>query len=102
MNKTRIFSTVTLAAGILFSTALFESTLGAGQAQAQGYGNMSCGELWYARNSIYAQQGYCFKTSRARQVFGPRCYAPWGRLTPSQQRRVDDIVYWERRYGCRR
>ncbi|SNY93243.1 YARHG domain-containing protein [Cohaesibacter sp. ES.047] len=70
-------------------------------ANAQGYRNMTCGELWYERNAIYAQQGYCFKTRRARQTFGPRCYSPWGRLTASQQRRVNRIVGWERRYGCR-
>jgi hypothetical protein len=29
------------------------------EAQAQ-----SCGELWYRRNSIYKQAGYCFKTAR--------------------------------------
>jgi len=71
------------------------------QASAQGYQYMSCGELWYERNAIYARQGYCFKTQRARRTFGPRCYAPWGRLTASQQRRVNRIVSWERRYGCR-
>ena len=27
------------------------------QANAQGYQYMSCGELWYARNAIYARQG---------------------------------------------
>ena len=70
-------------------------------AQAQAYRNMSCGELWYARNAIYARKGYCFKTRRARSVFGPRCYPPFGRLTGSEQRRVNQIVRWERYYGCR-
>ncbi|WP_319531141.1 YARHG domain-containing protein [uncultured Cohaesibacter sp.] len=96
---------VLIAAGFLFAAPIatvpgtdfsFVS-----QANAQGYQYMSCGELWYARNAIYAQQGYCFKTQRARQTFGPRCYAPWGRLTVSQQRRVNRIQSWERRYGCR-
>ena len=30
----------------------------------------SCSELWYRRNSIYKQAGYCFKTARAIQTFG--------------------------------
>ena len=37
----------------------------ASEAQAQ-----SCGELWYRRNSIYKQAGYCFRTARAIQAFG--------------------------------
>ena len=87
-----------LAAFVPTSTDGFSFTR---SANAQNYQYMTCGELWYARNAIYARRGYCFKTRRARQVFGPRCYAPWGRLTASQQRRVDRIVRWERRYGCR-
>jgi hypothetical protein len=34
-------------------------------AQAQG-----CEELWYRRNSLYKQAGYCFKTARAIRTFG--------------------------------
>lgn len=70
-------------------------------ANAQSYRYMSCGDLWYQRNAIYANQGYCFKTRRAQNAFGRRCYPPYGRLSRSQQRRVNDIVYWERRKGCR-
>ncbi|WP_319568768.1 YARHG domain-containing protein [Cohaesibacter marisflavi] len=102
MKKARLFSSIMMAAGIMFISPLLDGALGPNKAAAQGYRNMTCGELWYARNAIFARQGYCFKTARARQVFGPRCYAPWGRLTPGQQRRVDTIVYWERRFGCRR
>ncbi|WP_319410257.1 YARHG domain-containing protein [uncultured Cohaesibacter sp.] len=91
-----------LAAGILLMAPLLGISAFSNPAKAQAYRNMTCGELWYARNAIYARQGYCFKTVRARQVFGPRCYEPWGRLTPAQQRRVDQIIYWERYYGCRR
>lgn len=106
MFKTHSFlSVLLLTTGFFISSSLFsnsESELGfTNAAKAQGYQYMTCGELWYARNAIYAQQGYCFKTRRARQTFGPRCYAPWGRLTASQQRRVNLIQRWERRYGCR-
>ena len=73
----------------------------ANKAAAQSYRYMTCGELWYARNAIYARQGYCFKTQRARRTFGARCYAPWGRLTPSQQRQVNRVIRWERNNGCR-
>ena len=30
----------------------------------------SCQELWVARNQIYKNAGYCFKTARAREFFG--------------------------------
>ncbi|WP_394708662.1 YARHG domain-containing protein [uncultured Cohaesibacter sp.] len=102
MKKARLFSSIMMAVGIMVISPLLDSPFGTSRAAAQGYQNMTCGELWYARNAIFARQGYCFKTARARQVFGPRCYAPWGRLTAGQQRRVDTIIYWERRYGCRR
>ena len=61
---------------------------------------MSCSELWYARNAIYAQNGYCFQTSRAISVFGPACFPPYGRLSSYEQRQVNDIIAWERRRGC--
>lgn len=66
-----------------------------------GYASMSCYDLWYARNAIYARNGHCFKTQRARNVFGAGCFPPYGRLGGRDQRRVNDIQYWERRNGCR-
>ncbi len=30
----------------------------------------SCDELWYARNAIYKNAGYCFKTTRGIRAFG--------------------------------
>ncbi|PLX34824.1 MAG: hypothetical protein C0605_12375 [Hyphomicrobiales bacterium] len=62
---------------------------------------MSCNDLWYARNSIFARNGHCFKTRRGRNAFGAGCFPPYGRLGRADQRQVDDIRYWERRYGCR-
>ena len=91
-----------IALGILLLASTIESPFKSSKAYAQDYRSMTCGELWYARNAIFARQGYCFKTARARSVFGPRCYAPWGQLTAQQQNRVDRIIYWERQYGCRR
>lgn len=70
------------------------------QAQGTNYRNMSCDQLWYARNLIFARQGYCFQTARAIAVFGPRCYPPYGRLTAAQDRQVAQIRRWERRKGC--
>ena len=66
-----------------------------------GYANMSCGDLWYARNAIYARNGHCFKTRRGRNAFGAGCFPPYGRLGGGDQRQINDIQYWERRNGCR-
>lgn len=67
------------------------------QAQAQ-----SCGQLWYARNSIYSAAGYCFKTAQAIGAFGEGCFPPYGRLSPTQQAQVNAIKAQERRQGCTR
>ena len=69
-------------------------------ALAQDAASMSCGELWQARNEIYARNGYCFKTARARAEFGPGCFPPYGQLSGWETRRVDELQYWERRNGC--
>ncbi len=74
---------------------------GTGGAAAQGLRGMSCSELWYARNAIYAEAGYCFKTRRARAVFGRRCYPPYGDLSRGERRRVRRIQHWEDVKGCR-
>lgn len=60
----------------------------------------SCGQLWYQRNAIYAKQGYCFETPAAIAAFGPRCYPPYGKLTPRQTRKVKRIRAKERAKGC--
>lgn len=77
------------------------NVMGTGQASAQRARWMSCDDLWHARNSIYAEAGYCFKTRRAQAVFGPRCYPPFGRLSRYERERVEEIEAWEHRKGCR-
>ncbi len=69
-------------------------------ASASDYDYMGCNQLWYQRNSIYSQAGYCFKTARARAVFGYGCFAPYGRLSGYAQQTVSLIVNAERRKGC--
>lgn len=71
------------------------------QAQRTDYWNLNCNQLWYERNLIYANRGYCFQTQRAIRTFGPRCYPPYGQLTDAEHRRVAEIIRWERRRGCR-
>ena len=69
-------------------------------ALAQDAAYMSCGDLWYARNKIYARNGYCFKTARGVDAFGPGCFPPYGRLSGWEKDRVDELQMWERRKGC--
>ena len=65
----------------------------------------SCGDLWYQRNAIYKDAGYCFDTSRGVRVFGNAgCQydnmndVP---LSANGRARVAQIVRMERDYGCR-
>lgn len=47
---------------------------GGGQVErepvAKDIADFSCEQLWFARNSIYKEAGYCFKTPRAIEAFG--------------------------------
>jgi YARHG domain len=72
----------------------------AGMARAQ-----SCEDLWYERNSIYKEAGYCFKTRRAISTFGnagcqydSEYQLP---LSRGQRARIQYIVRMERELGCR-
>ncbi len=81
---------------MLTAATLFYPT----EAEARSHASMSCYDLWYARNSIFADQGYCFESQRTINTFGRRCYSPYGRLSTWQKNQVSDIKYWERRKGC--
>jgi hypothetical protein len=61
---------------------------------------MTCDQLWYNRTAIYARRGKCFKDERALEVFGQRCFSPYGKLSFRDQRRVNNIARQERRMGC--
>ena len=69
-------------------------------ALAQDPSAMSCDELWYARNEIYARRGYCFQTERAQATFGRGCFPPYGELGGWERERVNMLQMWERRKGC--
>ncbi len=100
MPLSRQCKTLILAGALLGSTGI--ATL---PASAQGLWSLSCGELWYQRNEIYARNGYCFKTNRARRVFGnANCtYYAEGDVPMSgrERRLVGTIRNIERQKGCR-
>ena len=64
----------------------------------------SCDQLWYARNKIYKEAGYCFKTRRAIRVFGNAgCrFDDEGRVPLSREDRatVEAILQLEHEKGC--
>ena len=94
MNNQRVIKQVCVGALALLLIA------DASAASAKSLRNMNCSELWYARNSFYAENGYCFETKRAIRAFGEACFPPYGRLSRSEQRQVDEIIRWEERKGC--
>ena len=84
------------AAAAAVTAPLFLASAGA--ARAQG----ACESLWHQRNAIYARNGYCFQTARARSVFGPGCFPPYGELSPGERRRVNQLQAEENALGCPR
>lgn len=89
-----LFALLLPVAGVLLPS-------GGAQAGDFGRGEPSCEDLWYERNAIYADKGYCFETQRARQTFGRGCFPPYGQLSPHEKRRVERIQRLESRLGCR-
>ena len=87
-----VLATLTFVTGTLLFAA--------GESRAQ-----SCGDLWYRRNSIYKQGGYCFKTTRAIRTFGNAGCAYDDEadvpLSPRQRQIVASIQAEERDLGCR-
>ena len=81
-----------LAAGIVLGMAGF-----AAPAAAQ-----SCWDLWYERNLIYAENGYCFSTSLGKRTFANyECWTKNPPLTNYEQNRVAQIKAEENRRGCK-
>jgi len=61
----------------------------------------SCYDLWYARNAIYKDNGYCFKTNLGISTFGnDGCWTNYAHLSPGEQSRVNAIQREERYRGC--
>jgi len=95
----KFFKSAFLSVAILVAPSVVILTPTPAKAESLRY--MSCSQLWYERNAIFAREGYCFSSRRAIRAFGRRCYSPYGRLSRYEKSRVDDIKYWERVNGCR-
>ncbi|MBI4922066.1 MAG: YARHG domain-containing protein [Devosia nanyangense] len=61
----------------------------------------SCFDLWYERNAIYDDNGYCFRTDLALEYFdNDDCWTRHPIFSRAEQRAIDAIVYEEKRRGC--
>ena len=79
------------------SAVLMLAVAGAGPAAAQ----VSCYDLWYERNLVFAENGYCFQTDLAQRTFAEfECWTRNPALSTYEQRRIDEIRDEERRRGC--
>lgn len=70
--------------------------------QKKHFKHFSCDSLWYYRNQIFAEAGYCFKTDRAITTFG-NDYCTSGSysiLNRYQRANVNMIKSIEEAKGC--
>ena len=62
----------------------------------------SCFDLWYERNAIYDNNGYCFSTDLGKRTFdNSDCWTKTANLSQREQNRVAKIKAEERRRGCK-
>jgi len=70
----------------------------------QELGPLSCQNLWYVRNSIYNDHGYCFRTAAAIAQFdNSDCYerdAAKLRFNRHEQTNINRIVQVEKQKSC--
>ena len=61
----------------------------------------SCYDLWYERNAIYNDNGYCFKTRLGRDTFdNSDCYTKRPNFSRSEQNQIDSLKEEEDSRGC--
>jgi uncharacterized caspase-like protein len=64
-------------------------------------GDSLCDQLWYQRNLIFHNNGFCFQTARARGVFDTsQCTTRNPSLTAQELAEVDRLRAAERANGC--
>jgi hypothetical protein len=63
--RSRLASWVFASAGAAALTVGFVSP-----GWSQDYWSLNCSRLWYERNSIFKEAGYCFHTQRGIRAFG--------------------------------
>jgi hypothetical protein len=75
-------------------------------AAGPAFAQSTCEQLWYSRNAIFKEAGYCFKTTRAIRTFGNAgCQFDEQEDVPLSNRQrqdVNDIQRAERALRCPR
>jgi hypothetical protein len=62
----------------------------------------SCYDLWYARNVIFAENGYCFTSQLGKQTFSNyECWTSNPKLTRAEQREIAAIKAEEKSRRCK-
>ncbi len=62
----------------------------------------SCYDLWYERNQIYDDNGFCFKSQLGQDTFdNSDCYTSHPDLSRAEERRVAQIKARERAKRCK-
>ena len=62
----------------------------------------SCYDLWYQRNAVYDDNGFCFSTELGKSTFdNSDCWTKNPNLMPSEVDYVARIKAEERRRGCK-
>ena len=96
-----------LTAGFAAQAACYEDI---GCTDSETFANrdlrrMSCQNLWHVRNTIYDENGLCFRTDRALEVFdNSDCFVenPGAvRLNTYERGNINRIVQVEKAKGCR-
>ena len=78
-------------------TGLITAIVVATPASAQ-----SCADLWYQRNQIFADNGYCFKTQLGIDSFSNAgCFTKNPKFTRAETREIAAIKREEKRRGCK-
>lgn len=93
-----------LALAALVAVGGAVSTLPASAMPADTAAVVSCQDIWVMRNQIYKDNGYCFKTTRARSYFGNGgCYADDESdmaLSSKEMKLVLKYKHWEKIKSC--
>jgi hypothetical protein len=97
MNRLAAIFGTSLLAGLVAMTSF---------ALSQNLYRLSCSELWYERNNIFKDAGYCFNTRRAIRAFGNAGCSYDSEydlpLSDRDRQRVNAIKRIEREKGCPR
>jgi hypothetical protein len=83
---------------LVISTALALGLLGVLPSAAMA---TSCYDLWYARNAIYDDNGYCFSTELAQDTFdNSDCWTKHPHFSKKEQKLINAIIYQEQQRYC--